>query len=63
MLFTEREKEVLKEIVDGMYSQEIAGCLYLCIHTINTHRKNILAKAGVKTPIQLIKKTIEEGYV
>ncbi|MGE8377349.1 MAG: helix-turn-helix transcriptional regulator [Sphingobacterium sp.] len=63
MFFNLREKEVLKGIVDGMDSQEIADCLCLCIHTINTHRKNILAKAGVKTPMQLIKKTIEEGYV
>ncbi|WP_343564645.1 LuxR C-terminal-related transcriptional regulator [Sphingobacterium sp.] len=62
-LFTERETEVLKGIVEGMNSQEIADRLYLSIHTINTHRKNILVKAGVKTPLQLIKKTIEEGWV
>lgn len=63
LLFTDREREILKAIVEGLNSNEIAKLLCLSIHTINSHRKNILAKAAVKTPLQLIKKSIEEGWI
>ncbi|OOG20377.1 LuxR family transcriptional regulator [Sphingobacterium sp. CZ-UAM] len=62
-LFTVREREVLKGIVEGMSSGEIADRLCLSIHTINSHRKNILAKARVRTPLQLIKKLIDKGWI
>ncbi|ULT27239.1 LuxR C-terminal-related transcriptional regulator [Sphingobacterium sp. E70] len=44
-------------------SKKIADELCVSLHTINTHRKNILAKAGVKTPVDLIAKAIKEGWL
>jgi len=44
-----REKEILKAISQGFTNQEIAEKLFLSIHTITTHRKNITAKLGIKT--------------
>ena len=44
-----REKEILKAIAQGLTNQEIAEKLFLSIHTITTHRKNITAKLGIKT--------------
>ncbi|RKX18047.1 MAG: hypothetical protein DRP35_09905 [Candidatus Zixiibacteriota bacterium] len=44
-----REKEILKTVAQGLTNQEIAEKLFLSIHTITTHRKNITAKLGIKT--------------
>ncbi len=41
-----RELEVIKCIHKGMISKEISDKLFLSQHTINTHRRSILKKAG-----------------
>lgn len=54
-LLSVREKEVIKMIVEGKSSYEIANTLYRSIHTINTHRKNIIHKLEVHSLAGLIK--------
>jgi DNA-binding NarL/FixJ family response regulator len=44
-----REITILRLIVEGLTHQEIADKLFLSIHTVNTHRKNINRKLGIKT--------------
>ncbi len=44
-----REITILKLIVKGLTHQEIADKLFLSIHTVNTHRKNINKKLVIKT--------------
>jgi DNA-binding NarL/FixJ family response regulator len=46
---SEREETILKQVVIGLTNQEIADKLYLSIHTVTTHRKNITRKLGIKT--------------
>lgn len=46
---SEREKHILKMVAFGNTNQEIADKLFLSIHTITTHRKNITRKLGIKT--------------
>jgi len=43
---SKREKEVLELAKQGYTSKEIAGKLYLCIETVKSHRKHIIAKTG-----------------
>lgn len=62
-LFTKREREILKLIVEGKSSKEIACKLFISLHTVGTHRKNILKKAGVSSPIDLIRTVIKEGWI
>lgn len=62
-LFTNREREVLKAIVEGKNSNSIANSLNISLHTVNVHRKNILNKANCKTPIDLVAKAITEGWI
>ena len=45
---TLREKEVMVHILEGFTSREIADRLFVCPETIETHRKNIIKKFGVK---------------
>lgn len=62
-IFTCREREILKMIVETKSSKEIADKLFISLHTVNTHRKNILAKANCTTPIELVCKAIQKGWV
>ncbi|HEY0244501.1 MAG TPA: response regulator transcription factor [Mucilaginibacter sp.] len=41
-----RELELVHLIADGMTNKEIAERLFLSIHTVKTHRKNIIKKLG-----------------
>lgn len=61
--FTSREKTILKMIVEGKSSEKIAAELFISLHTVNTHRKNILLKAEVRTPLDLTRKALNEGWV
>lgn len=44
--FTRREKQVLKLLITGLPSKEIADVMCMSLHTVNTHRKNINSKIG-----------------
>ncbi len=52
-LLTEREIDVLKLLVKGNTSKEIAEKLFISVHTVITHRKNITIKLGIKTTAAL----------
>jgi DNA-binding CsgD family transcriptional regulator len=46
---TLREKEILKQVAMGLSNKEIADNLFISIHTVMTHRKNITGKLGIKS--------------
>ena len=60
---TEREMQVLKLIAVGKTTFEIAQELVLSVHTINSHRKNILKKLNLKSPTQLVAFAVATGIV
>jgi len=62
-IFTKREKQILKCIVEGKNTKTIADELFISINTVNNHRKNILSKAEVHTPLELVCKSIKEGWI
>jgi two-component system LytT family response regulator len=55
VLLSEREKEIFRLLLDGLTSQEIAGCLCISKNTVNTHRRNILEKTGARTTLDLLR--------
>lgn len=48
-LLTERETDVLKLVAFGKTNKEIANELFISIHTVISHRKNITEKLGIKS--------------
>ncbi|MBP1640739.1 MAG: DNA-binding response regulator [Bacteroidetes bacterium] len=46
---SERENEILECVVKGMTNKEIAEKHFISIHTVITHRKNIVRKTGIKS--------------
>ena len=60
---SKRELEVLELIAKGYRTADIAENLFVSIHTINSHRKNILKKLKLKSPAQLIVYALESKLV
>jgi DNA-binding NarL/FixJ family response regulator len=55
IVLTRREKEVLELIADGMTNVAIAQKLFISVTTVDTHRKNLLAKLEAKNTASLIR--------
>lgn len=51
---TKRELEIIQLIKEHYTNQQIADKLFLSIYTVETHRKNIMHKLGLKHPSELI---------
>lgn len=49
---TEREKEILELLKQGCSNKEIAQRLYLSVHTVEVHLRNIYSKLGVRSRLQ-----------
>lgn len=54
-VLSSREKEVLQLIADGMTNPQIAAKLFISLHTVDSHRKNLLTKFAVNNTASLIK--------
>jgi len=50
---SEREKDVVEFLLKGHTSKEIADKLFISKATVDTHRRNILEKTGLKSTIEL----------
>ena len=50
---SQREKEIITCVVKGMTNKAIADKLYLSIHTVITHRRNIARKLQIHSPAGL----------
>ncbi len=53
--FTTSEIRILRLLSHGKNSLQVANQLNLSIHTVNTHRRNMLQKSGIKSTILLVK--------
>lgn len=55
IVLTRREKEVLELIAEGLTNGEIAQKLFISVATVDTHRKNLLAKLEAKNTASLVR--------
>lgn len=62
-ILSKREIEILKLICKEFSNQEIAEKLFLSISTVETHRKNLIAKLGVNNTVGLVKFAIKNNLV
>jgi DNA-binding NarL/FixJ family response regulator len=56
-----REREVLQLLAEGKTSKDIAGTLHVALPTVETHRRQIMTKLGIRTIAELTKYAIREG--
>jgi DNA-binding NarL/FixJ family response regulator len=62
-VLTEREREVLKLVVEGHTSQDIADLLHLSKRTVMCHRANVAAKLGIHNRMELIRYAMRADIV
>lgn len=60
---SEREIDVLKLLATGKSNKEIAEQLFISIHTVISHRKNISNKIGVKSTAALVIYAVANGLI
>lgn len=60
---TPREKEIVVLTAKGLIAKEIAAQLNLSTHTVYTHKKRIMKKLELKSPVQLVMYALENGMI
>lgn len=58
---SQREKEILRLLVKGKNSREIAAMLNISEMTVNTHRRNMKNKLSAKSTAKLLLYALEQG--
>jgi DNA-binding NarL/FixJ family response regulator len=57
---TERERDVLKCMTEGLNNNEIAEKLVISLGTVKFHISNIFHKLGVNSRVEVVKMAIEQ---
>ena len=60
---SDREREIIVALVQGMANKEIADHLNISVHTVTTHRRNITRKLGIHSSAGLTIYAIVHGLV
>jgi two-component system, NarL family, nitrate/nitrite response regulator NarL len=60
---TNKEIEIIKLIAQGLTTKDIANKIFISHHTVNTHRKHILSKLGIKNTSELIMYAVRNGLI
>ena len=60
---TKREIEILKLICEEYSNPEIAELLFISVRTVDTHRRNLLEKLGVRNTAGMVKYALRHGIV
>lgn len=63
IVLSERELGIIILIAEGLTNAQIADQLFLSTHTVNTHRKNIMAKLGVKNTAGIVMYAVKTNLV
>ena len=62
-ILTKREMEILRLVCKEYSNAQIAEQLFLSIGTVETHRKNLIAKLGVNNTVGLVKFAVKNGLL
>ncbi len=60
---TKREEEIIRLISNQLTNQEIADKLSISLRTVDTHRRNLLQKLGVKNTAGLVRYAVQHNLV
>lgn len=63
VILSQRENEIIKLVAEGNTNGKIAELLFLSNHTVNTHRKNIMSKLGVKNTAGIVMYAVKMNIV
>ena len=60
---TEREREILDLLAEGLSNADIARQLTLSVHTVRNHVANLSAKLGAHSKLEVLSIAVREGLV
>lgn len=60
---SEREAEVLLQIIKGHTNKQIADILYISVHTVISHRRNIMIKTGIRSQAGLALYAVSKSLI
>ena len=60
---TDRERDILRLLADGLVKKEIAEQLGLSVHTVSTHLRAVYGKLHVSTNTGAVAKALREGII
>jgi len=60
---TDRERDVLKLVVEGYTTRQIADILVVSTKTVEGHKTNLMAKLGIHNRIELVKYALRRGII
>jgi len=60
---TEREREILQLLAEGLRNDDIAGKLYISPQTVQTHVRNILGKLRVHSKLEAVAFAVRHGAI
>ncbi|MEL6627154.1 MAG: response regulator transcription factor [Bacteroidota bacterium] len=63
MNLSPREYEILKLVIKEYTTQEIAQKLFISKETVDTHRKNIRDKMGVRNTAGMVREALRKGWI
>jgi len=61
--FSKRELQIIALLAEGKTSKKIGEILNLSVHTVSTHRKNMIEKSSVQNTTELIKLATIRGLI
>ncbi|HZY03085.1 MAG TPA: response regulator transcription factor [Anaeromyxobacteraceae bacterium] len=60
---TDREKQVLKLVAEGLSNKEVAEALGISVKTAMTHREHVMEKLGLHNRTELVRFAIKRGVI
>lgn len=60
---SDRETEVLLQLIRGLTNKEIADILCISVHTVISHRKNIMVKTGIRSQAGLALYAVSKSLI
>lgn len=63
MTLTNRQQQILDLIAAEQTSAQIATALGVSVATVETHRRNLFRKAGVRSMAGLVKEAMRQGLI
>lgn len=63
MILTTRQQQILTLIATELTTAQIAESLGVSVPTVETHRRNLFRKAGVRSVAGLVKEAMRQGLI
>lgn len=61
--FTNREREIVRQLAEGYSTNEVAKRLFISSDTVKTHRKNVIGKTGARNTVHLVWLASANGWL